>query len=264
MTPRSVRPASSPLLSELEAVAQGFGVSMDQAQRDHLISHLLAAIAASVASDVIFFGGTALSRTYLADARLSEDIDLIAITDRKIVAQKIENGVARQLARSHGQVTWQPALGLTKGSEPSIITAGGRLSVRIQLLHSKGYPDWPSQITSIEQRYSDVPSINLRVPTSDAFAAAKLSAWIDRRAARDLYDLWALSERSLITSAAFELFRKHGQFGASLPRWVLKTPPTEGEWELALAHQTRLTVSSGEALTRVRSAWASAAKPDVS
>lgn len=31
---------------------------------------------------VMFFGGTSLSRTHLADARLSEDIDLVALAPR--------------------------------------------------------------------------------------------------------------------------------------------------------------------------------------
>ena len=35
----------------------------------------LGAFAVSVADDVVFFGGTALTRTHLPDLRLSEDID---------------------------------------------------------------------------------------------------------------------------------------------------------------------------------------------
>ena len=72
---------------EWAAVAERFGVDMEQVRRDHLISHLLGAIASGVPSnDVVFFGGTALSRTYLADARLSEDVDLIARASRTDVA----------------------------------------------------------------------------------------------------------------------------------------------------------------------------------
>ena len=64
---------------------------MEQVRRDHLISHLLGAIAAGVpTNDLVFFGGTALSRSYLTDARLSEDIDLIALAPRSDVAARID------------------------------------------------------------------------------------------------------------------------------------------------------------------------------
>ena len=70
---------TGPSLAEMEQVATAFGVGMEQVRRDHLISHVLAAIASDISTDdLVFFGGTALSRTHLADARLSEDIDLIA------------------------------------------------------------------------------------------------------------------------------------------------------------------------------------------
>ena len=51
---------------EWAAVAERFGVDMEQVRRDHLISHLLGAIAEGVpTNDLAFFGGTALSRSYL-------------------------------------------------------------------------------------------------------------------------------------------------------------------------------------------------------
>ena len=62
---------------EWAAVAEHFGADFEQVRRDHLISHVLAAIAADISTDdLVFFGGTALSRTYLADARLSDDIEV--------------------------------------------------------------------------------------------------------------------------------------------------------------------------------------------
>lgn len=72
-------------------VAERFGVDREQVRRDHLLSDVLAAIAVGVsADDVTFFGGTALSRTFLADARLSEDIDLVAIAPRAQLASVIQ------------------------------------------------------------------------------------------------------------------------------------------------------------------------------
>jgi hypothetical protein len=53
----------------------------------HTCSHFSARL---FGDRVHFIGGTALARTHLRDGRLSEDIDLIAIDDRKSVAAALD------------------------------------------------------------------------------------------------------------------------------------------------------------------------------
>jgi predicted nucleotidyltransferase component of viral defense system len=250
---------TGPMLAEWEQVASRFGVAMEQVRRDHLISHVLGAISSGVSSDdLVFFGGTALSRTHLADARLSEDIDLIAQGARGQVAEQIERAVRRGIARSHGRPTWQPTLTATTGSQPAVLSVADGTSVQVQLLGGAGH-SWPTEVVDIEQRYSDAPPARLRVLTADAFAAAKLGAWIDRGTPRDLYDLWAMSERDLIGPSALQVFIAHGPFGTPPAAWVFGQDLDEGEWTRALGHQTHLRVSAREAMTAVRQAWLRAA-----
>ena len=235
-----------------------FGADLAQVRRDHLLSHVLAAIAARVPTDdVAFFGGTALSRTYLADARLSEDIDLIALVPRAQLAGAIESAVARGLARSHGHVSWLPPLTATSGSQPAALSVEGLDGIQVQLLAGDGYT-WPTEVRDIEQRYSDAPPARLRTLTAPAFAAAKLAAWMDRGAPRDLYDEWAMSERGLIDGAALDVFVRHGPTGKPPASWVFSSGPDDKTWRGALGHQTRLTVTAGEALALVGAAWAAA------
>lgn len=59
--------------------------------------------------DLIFFGGTALSRTFLVDGRLSEDIDLIARVPRHELVRAIPVSVTRANLRTHGRANWDPA-----------------------------------------------------------------------------------------------------------------------------------------------------------
>jgi hypothetical protein len=94
---------------EAATVAQQFGVALGQVHRDHLISSILAALQAH-AGDLIFFGGTALARTYLPAGRLSEDIDLIAVTDRRSVPHAISRTIERALRVTHGRVNWTTRL----------------------------------------------------------------------------------------------------------------------------------------------------------
>ncbi|MBC7551014.1 MAG: nucleotidyl transferase AbiEii/AbiGii toxin family protein [Cellulomonas sp.] len=208
---------------EWSAVAERFGVDLEQVRRDHLISHVLGAIAEGVPTDdAVFFGGTALSRTCLTDARLSEDIDLIALAPRADVAARIELAVRRGLARSHGRPTWLPALSATAGSQPATLAVAGTASVQVQLVSGEGYL-WPTEAHDIDQRYGDAPPARLRTLTAAGFAAAKLSAWMDRHAPRDLYDLWALSERGLIDADALEVFIRCSPQVMPPGSWVFET-----------------------------------------
>lgn len=245
---------------EWEAVAQRFGVDLEQVRRDHLISHVLGALAAGVSTDdLVFIGGTALSRTHLTDARLSEDIDLVAFAPRNQVADAIEAAIRRGLARSHGRPAWRPTLSSTSGSQPAILGVDDTLNMQIQLVSGAGFL-WPTETVEIEQRYSDAPPARLRTLTAAGFGAAKLATWIERHAPRDLYDLWALGERGLIDAEALEVFVRKGPTGRPPATWVFERAPEEAAWRNALSSQTRLRVTAAEALIAARDAWSRASK----
>ena len=126
-----------------------------------------------------------------------------------------------------------------------------------QLLRAEGYPAWPIAAHDIYQRYSDVPSARLRTPTRDSFAAMKTAAWFERRAPRDLYDLWALAGVGALTRSAAQMFAAHTGFGMPQEH-MFATAPTPHDWHEQLSGQTRLTVNAKEALEVVRAAWAAA------
>ncbi|MDQ2838255.1 MAG: nucleotidyl transferase AbiEii/AbiGii toxin family protein [Actinomycetota bacterium] len=241
---------------EAAAIADEFGVAPEQIHRDHLISLILAALEAHV-DDLTFFGGTALARTYLPDGRLSEDIDLIARTDRRTLAVAIRRTIDRALRVTHGRVEWTAALEDIHDTDPtSLVTADG-LIVRVQLLSAQGYPPWPSDLHDIHQRYSDVRPTRLRTPVRDSFAGWKTAAWFDRHAPRDLYDLWALAAAGALTPSAAQLFATHAGVGPPQDHMFM-TAPTVDDWQAQLSGQTRLMVGPEEALRIVRSAWAAA------
>jgi hypothetical protein len=75
--------------ADRQAVKAVFDADDAQVERDHLISHALAAISADLADSVKFYGGTALARSFLSHGRLSEDIDLIAMGPRADVAEAL-------------------------------------------------------------------------------------------------------------------------------------------------------------------------------
>lgn len=126
--------------------------------------------------------------------------------------------------------------------------------VQVQLLSGIGYPQWPTEQWDIDQRYSDAPPARLRVLTQPAFAAAKLSAWNDRRAPRDLYDMWAMATLGMIDHEAARLFSRFGSH--TDPSLVsFSAIPSSYEWKSALSHQGARDVSVAEAAEVVREAW---------
>jgi len=219
---------------DLAEVMATFGVAEAQVRRDHAISHILAALSRHHGEELIFFGGTALNRTYLLDQRLSEDIDLIAVGQRDGLAHVLLKEVSSALARTHGRITWSPEWSRTSDVDPAVAVTADGIAIQIQLLRGADYEPWPTETRQIEQRYRDAPPAILRVPTLLSFAGWKTAAWMDRGAARDLYDL----------------------------SWMFKRAPSAVEWQAELGGQTRLKVTAAEALDAVRTGWAVAAGKD--
>ncbi|MGH3611772.1 MAG: nucleotidyl transferase AbiEii/AbiGii toxin family protein [Pseudonocardia sp.] len=248
--------------AEAQAVAEQFGAAPSQVARDHLVSHLLAALSAHASDQVIFFGGTALARTLLPDGRLSEDVDLIAVEARRDVAEQLHRVVPRALRREFPSLRWDPALPQLRDVEPAVLHTSDGLTVRIQLLSSTGYPTWPVERLSLRQRYRDAPPAQLTVPTSASFAAAKTIAWLDRAAARDLYDLWALAEHDHITAEAGRLFAQHGPTNRPPTTDLFRGAPDETRWRRDLGGQLRLTITAATALAVVRVRWAAASRAE--
>ena len=247
-------------LDELQREVARFGVAEEQVRRDHLISHVLAAISASCSEDVIFFGGTALSRTHLAHSRLSEDIDLIATTTRGVVLPKLVRAVERALLRTHGRTVWIRPF-TDRDTDAAVMSAAG-VQLQVQLLRGAHYPAWPVEQVGLHQRYSDAPPAILTVPTLPAFSGWKVAAWSDRSAPRDLYDLWALNQINALTAQAAELFARYGPTGRPPQASMFVAAPAQQSWLASLSGQTRLTVTAEQALRNVRLGWARAVGAD--
>ncbi len=241
---------------EAVAIAERFGVALEQVRRDHLLSHLLAALTVGAGDHVVFFGGTALARTHVPEGRLSEDIDLLAVGDRSSAAAEVEATLAAGARREYGRLTWEPALRDTRGSESAVLRTVDGITVRVQLLGSIGYPSWPTEVRDLHQRYSDAPPARLRVFTRAAFAASKTVAWYDRAAPRDLYDLWALAGKGALDVEALDLWMRFGPTGRPPSGDMFAMAPAETSWRAQLGGQTRLTVTPDEALDVVRAGWA--------
>ena len=129
------------------------------------------------------------------------------------------------------------------------------MRLKVQLLRGEHYAQWPTERRELHQRYADAPKATLSVPTLAAFAAWKTVTWADRRAPRDLWDLYALAGLGAIDRDALDLYRRYGPTNRAPSPDLFKHPLREDDWRAALAGQTRLSITAAEALADVRKAW---------
>ncbi|HKN52629.1 MAG TPA: nucleotidyl transferase AbiEii/AbiGii toxin family protein [Amycolatopsis sp.] len=228
-------------------------------KRDHLISHILGALA-TMDLPIVFFGGTALARTWFPDpangGRLSEDIDLYTPA-RRTTAEALQ-GLPRLLRREFPGSRWDPAPAEVRAIDPARIVTRDGLDVRVQVLSTAEHRElhgWPTERRSLSMRYADAPPAALEVPTRASFAAMKTVAWLDRAAARDLYDLAALAKAGCLNAEAARLVREVAGWTVARHGFT-RLPPFD--WTVQLGHQAGNLPPAQQCLRLVRAAYASA------
>ena len=235
-----------------QRVQKLFDASQVQVDRDHAISHVLAALQ-RVRTQFVFFGGTALSRTFLTAGRLSEDIDLYS-ADRRSLCRELDE-LPGLIKEEFPRTAWNVMPSQTVDPQSSLLVCDSSTQIKVQAVDSvfRGWANVPIVLTSIHQRFSDVPATNLFTPTFDGFVAMKALVWFDRRLARDLFDLEALSHKGDVTEGARELVKQLRGFRLSKQ---MMAGQMVGRWYEELAHQTRLEKTEEQCLAQVLDWWA--------
>lgn len=237
--------------SESQNVQNLFSATEPQVSRDHAISHVLAVLQ-RINTELVFFGGTALSRTFLTEGRLSEDIDLYS-ADRQALCRELDK-LPGLLKEEFPQATWNVMPSQTVDPQSSLLVCDSSIQIKVQAVdtRTRGWSKVPTALTEIHQRYSDVPSTKLFAPTFDGFVAMKALVWCDRRSARDLFDLESLSHQGEVTESARELIDQLRGFRLSRGMMMGRVV---GLWHEELAHQTKLEKTEDECLQRVLAWW---------
>jgi len=236
--------------SELTDWGARFGVAPEQIERDHFVSHVLAAVGA-LELDLHFFGGTALCRTYLEGSRLSEDIDLLS-SEARDTLEEIKAKLPKSLRREFPDATW----GVDDIEGDGFVAFLGAPTIRaIKIYVGREGPNtaaWNFAPTDVHLRYSDLNDfMAFSCPTLPTFAAMKLSAWYDRHAPRDLFDLAGLAAHRDLRRDEVEgiLLRKlpHGFIDAELER---VPSGVENAWLTELGAQAEDLPSAQDCLRR--------------
>lgn len=215
---------------EVRQRASSLGVPEGQVRRDHLLSHLINVL--QEVHDVTFIGGTALNRTHLPDLRLSEDLDIHLLDDRpEAVVQTLARGVRLEF----------PSLSTNEMQRREdvhtfLLNTEG-LTVHVQIVRRRGaWAALPTQQAHVRLHYSDLAETALLpVPTADSFGAMKLTAYIERDAPRDLFDLRGLAEGRMLTHQTLDLTKQ--LLGRTLTPQEFERVPDAEAWTTELSHQ---------------------------
>lgn len=225
--------------AEVGSWAARFGVPSIQIERDHFISHLLSVLAEI--GELRFFGGTALCRTHLRGSRLSEDVDLLsrsASADTDALAAEMPRALRTRFAPiTVGAVVRESdgfgfSIGTTDFEHVKVYVGRDGPNLR-------AYAFAPSEV---DLRYSDLPAtVTLECPTLPSFAAMKLSAWYDRHAPRDLFDLAGLARLGALADPEVSaMFRVANSFTPTAAEFARAPKSTVTAWEPELGAQVGL------------------------
>lgn len=233
--------------SEIRTAAAALLVPEFQIVRDHVVSHILHALQTfNGIDDVVFFGGTALCRTWCPGLRLSEDIDLI-VNEYPGACETILDHIKTAKRSEFPDLAWGP-FDSNNDTQTTIVTTGSS-TIKLQFVKPRPREDViPITRADVALRYSDLPpSTELRVPTAVGFAAMKLMAWHQRQACRDLYDLAALAEIGAISDESVDLTYQvtNSRIGHDALNHRL-TPRVLNNWDGQLAHQLHAPRSAHE------------------
>ncbi|MDP1852557.1 MAG: nucleotidyl transferase AbiEii/AbiGii toxin family protein [Candidatus Planktophila sp.] len=236
---------------EALTIQQLFSTSFSQVQKDHAISHVLSVLR-NFTTDLVFYGGTGLARTFLERGRLSEDIDIF--TSNRIDLIRELDSLPELILQEFPEAYWsvKPSQISEPGKALLVCQSGVQIEVQAISVQMRGWKEIPVAPREIHQRYSDVPKIVLKTPTLDGFSAMKLAAWFDRGTSRDLFDLEGLTHLGPVSSRTRNLMVE--LLGVNLT-FAMLDRRVVGYWRDDLAHQTRLEITEEQALSRVLEWW---------
>jgi predicted nucleotidyltransferase component of viral defense system len=233
------------------------------AEKDYLLEIALLSISRSTKDELVFKGGTCMSKFYKLD-RFSEDIDFSARRDidvgrmlEKIASDLRSFGVLAEIKegeKKHDSINARIMCRgpLYNGSPQSLSS----IKVDVNL---KSGTDAEPKLSRYSPLYSEIPAFSLLVMDEREILAEKIRAVMSRGKARDVYDMWFLLEKGVpfdagLVGKKLEFYGEKWDPG-KFKRGLLEKKPF---WKTELSGLVASVPDFGEAqkaiLSKVRSA----------
>lgn len=181
-----------------------------QAEKDYLQDILLREIYAVTGNELLFRGGTAISKLY-GSGRFSEDLDFILNKDSdegaKKTAERIERaitGMNSYFDTSYEREEYREMVGYTITVYGPLHKASGSESAKQRIsidFNTYERNMIPAMVLARQAPYQDLPPYTIIAESEEELIADKVKAAIERRRkhratfARDVYDIWLLAAK---------------------------------------------------------------------
>lgn len=181
-------------LEQLNTLIQELKISADQILREEAEMTILDILGKNkLGTKIAFYGGTALRLVYNSP-RFSEDIDLIKIKPitflefKKFVDEIVKNNSNWKLKDIKNKRQTMFALFLINDTKLK-----HNFSIKIELHQSKIPVNLDEKLSLIKSPTSVLEPL-LLVPSLKKLKELKINALLDRKKARDIFDLWYISQ----------------------------------------------------------------------
>lgn len=220
---------------EIHDRARLLGVDIELIRKDHVLNHVLAAVA-ETAGDIAFQGGTALARVYWPDFRISEDLDFL-VEGKLTQANELVERAVRVAAERTG-LDLMVEFHRPDSDMVRALVGWGEVRLAVDLNRAER-PALPIDRRDLHFPYSDLSGDvrGIRAVALEEILANKWYMLDDRKEPRDLFDLWfGICVRGVPLDSVADAFR--AKYSAKPSVWrVERARKLEAAWEERLAHQ---------------------------
>ena len=221
---------------ELGEYARLRGLNLGQAEKDYYQNILLFLLYGSVSKELVFKGGTALSKCYGLN-RFSEDLDFTVLEERDFIII-LEKGLGEfgilhmvkeeKTAAQSKKYRLKVQGPLYRGLERTLCSITLDFSFREKVLS-------PPLIKTIGHHMDIIPVFDVYVMSQNEILAEKIRALLARKSARDLYDIVFLLRNGAVVDEKM-IRQKLALCGMEFDRktFISRCGLLEGIWESEL------------------------------
>ncbi len=241
--------------AQIQRFAQRHGIGVQAQERDY-IQHLLLFLLSSRSQPLVFKGGTALRIVYKGN-RYSEDLDFNGPTNVPSI-KELWQGVVGDL-RDFGvnaeiRYEWQSDVGYSfdVSYQGPLYDGRDRTKGKVRVDISTRHEKVAIQRELVTSEYDDIRPFVVSVISLEHLLAEKVRALFMRSKARDVYDIWLLTNQSVQMNP--ELIRKKlALYDVILSKANLKAAleKAKADWTRDLRPLLPQFVTWKDAMTRV-------------
>jgi uncharacterized protein len=201
---------------DLRRLARSTGFDLATLEKDYALTWLLSGIYcqdSSLASFLIFKGGTAIRKIHFPEWRLSEDMDFTVIQTG--AAKEIRHGFEdafRWLKEKSGIQFRFNSFHQSKNAVLADVQFLGPLGHKNRISHDIALKETlvdDTQRVNVKPEYDGIPEFTCLVYSVDEILVEKLRSILQRGKARDYYDVWRLTrEKDFDMARIQKLFEK--------------------------------------------------------